>query len=83
MTTPIPALKPTSTGSEMKLATKPRRNAPATTRIAPTSKASAAEAAKSWTGSPSGLTAASADPARMARVVVVLTLSGREVPSTA
>ena len=33
----MPALKPISTGSEMKLATKPRRSSEASTRIAPTS----------------------------------------------
>ncbi|MNE58755.1 hypothetical protein D3C80_1538070 [compost metagenome] len=83
MTTPMPALKPTSTGSEMKLATKPRRSNPATIRIAPTIRASVAEPASKVAASPSGLIWPNAEPARMARVVVVLTLSGRDVPSTA
>ncbi|MNE69459.1 hypothetical protein D3C80_1651850 [compost metagenome] len=83
MTTPMPALNPTSTGSEMKLATKPSRSIPATIRIAPTISASVADAASNVAASPSGLIWPSAEPARMANVVVVLTLSGRELPSSA
>ncbi|MNP41868.1 hypothetical protein D3C76_1355940 [compost metagenome] len=76
-------MKPTSTGSEMKLATKPRRNKPAIVRIAPTNKASVADATSNSMGVPNGLARAITDPASMASVVVVLTLRGRDVPSTA
>jgi len=37
ITTPMPALNPISTGSEMKLATNPRRRIAATIRMAPPS----------------------------------------------
>ncbi|MNC49296.1 hypothetical protein D3C75_984660 [compost metagenome] len=80
---PMPALKPTSTGSEMKLATKPRRKAPANTRKTPTSTVRVAAAVASRAGSPAAPTSPSAVAVRMARVVVVLTLSGRELPSSA
>ena len=50
MTTPIPALNPTSTGSEMKFATKPSRRIQATTRIAPTINVSVAAARRSAAG---------------------------------
>ncbi len=83
MTTPIPALNPTSTGSEMKLATKPRRKTQATIRIAPTSRVSVAAARSSAAVSPVGTAGASAAPVRIAIVVVVLTLKTREVPSQA
>ena len=43
MTSPMPALNPISTGSEMKLATKPRRKSAASTRMAPTSSVSVAD----------------------------------------
>ena len=82
MTTPIPALKPTSTGSEMKLATKPSRRIDAATRIAPTSRVSVADARRSAAGSPAGAPASSA-PVRIASVVVVLTLKTRDVPRSA
>ena len=83
MTRPMPALKPVSTGVEMKLATKPRRSRPARIRIAPTSAASVAAAVTSRAGSPSGTTSPSWVPARMASVVVELTLSTRDEPSRA
>ena len=83
MTSPIPALKPISTGSEMKLATKPSRSSEASRRMAPTRKVSVAEALIKDAGSPSGATWPSWAAARMASVVVVLTLSGRDVPTTA
>ncbi|MDT4854921.1 hypothetical protein FQZ97_892490 [compost metagenome] len=82
MTIPMPALNPTNTGSEMKLATNPSRRRPASTRIAPTSNASVAAAVRRAAGVPDE-TSASAAPARMAMVVVVLTLRGREVPNRA
>ena len=83
MTSPIPALNPISTGSEMKFARNPSRSTPASTRMRPTSRASVAEAATSDAASPAGATAPSAAAVSMASVVVVLTLSGREVPTIA
>ena len=83
MTTPMPALNPTSTGSEMKLATKPRRKIQATIRMAPTSKVSVEAARSSAAESAVATAAASAAPVRIAIVVVVLTLKTREVPSSA
>ena len=83
ITRPMPALKPVSTGVEMKLATKPRRSTAAATSNTPTSSASVAVAVSSLAGSPSGTTSPSCVPARIARVVVELTLSTRELPSSA
>jgi hypothetical protein len=83
MTSPIPALKPVSTGSEIKLATTPRRSTAASISITPTRQASVAAAVSSAAGSPLGTTTASCAPVRIASVVVVLTLSGRELPRMA
>ena len=83
ITRPIPALKPVSTGVEMKFATKPRRSAAASISIAPTSTASVAVAVTSLAGSPSGTASPSCVPARIASVVVELTLSTRDEPSSA
>ena len=83
ITRPIPALNPVSTGSEMKSATKPRRNTPASTSIAPTRAVSVAAATSSRAGSPSGTANPSWVPARMASVVVELTLNTRDEPSSA
>ena len=83
MTTPMPALKPVSTDSEMKLPMKPRRSAPAASRMAPTSNASVPVAAISSATPPPGATRPSSAPVRIAMVVVVLTLSGRELPTKA
>ena len=47
MISPTPALKPVRTGSEMKLATTPRRRTEASTSMIPTRKASVAEATSS------------------------------------
>ena len=79
----MPALKPVSTGVEMKLATNPRRNSRANNSIAPTSAVSVAVAVTSFAGSPSGTTRPSCVPARIASVLVELTLSTREEPSSA
>jgi hypothetical protein len=79
----MPDLKPINTGSEMKLATKPKRNTDASTSIAPTSIARVAPAASNAAVPPSGTASPNAAAASMAMVVVVLTLSGREVPSSA
>jgi hypothetical protein len=51
--------------------------------ITPTSAASVAVAVTSLAGSPSGTTSPSCVPARMASVVVELTLSTRDEPSSA
>ena len=83
ITAPMPALNPTSTGSEMKLATKPSLQMEASTRIAPTMSVSSAQAESSVVGSPSGATMASSAPVRMASVVVVVALIGRDEPSIA
>src|SRR5262245_1275474 len=79
----MPALKPVSTGDEMKFATKPNRNSRANTNIAPTSAVSVAVAVTSFAGSPSGTASPSCVPARMASVVVELTLKTRDEPSSA
>ena len=83
ITRPMPALKPVSTGVEMKLATKPRRSSRASSSIAPTSAVSVAVAVTSLAGSPSGTTRPSCVPVRIASVVVELTLSTRDEPSSA
>jgi hypothetical protein len=83
ITRPIPALKPVSTGAEMKLATNPRRITLASSRIVPTRAVNVAVAVISVPGSLSGTTRASCVPVRMARVVVELTLSTRDEPSSA
>ena len=84
ITAPMPALNPTSTGSEMKLATKPSLQMEASIRIAPTMSVSSAQAESSIVGSPSGATMASSAPVRMASVVVVVVaLIGRDEPSIA
>ncbi len=79
----MPALKPVSTGAEMKLATNPRRSSLASSSIAPTSAVSVAVAVTSFAGSPSGTASPSCVPARIASVVVELTLSTRDEPSSA
>ncbi|MNY63883.1 hypothetical protein D3C86_2009090 [compost metagenome] len=76
-------MKPVSTGDEMKLATKPRRRAEAAIKSRPVSAVSVAAATSSRSGFPSGTTSASSLAVRIARVVVELTLSTREVPSRA
>ncbi len=83
MTRPMPALKPVRTGVEMKLATKPRRISRATSNIAPTRAVSVAVATRSRAGSPSGTASPSSVPARIANVVVELTLSTRDDPRKA
>jgi hypothetical protein len=78
MTSPMPALNPVSTGSEMKFVRKPRRNMRATSRIAPTRIASVAVAVSGSAEDPP-----IAAPVRIAMVVVVLRLRTVDVPSTA
>jgi hypothetical protein len=79
----MPALKPVSTGAEMKLATKPKRSKRASKRIRPTSATSVAVAVIRPAGLPSGTTRPSSVPARIARVVVELTESTCDEPSSA
>jgi hypothetical protein len=76
----MPALKPASTGEEMKSARNPSRSSPTATRIPPTSRASRAAVAAARPGSPATPASASAPAVRMEMVEVELTLSGREVP---
>src|SRR4051794_17899184 len=56
MTRPIPVLNPMRTGSEMKLARKPKRRRRATMSASPTRTVRVAVATASRTGSPSGTT---------------------------
>ena len=83
ITRPTPALKPVSTGSEMRLATTPRRNRPANSRNAPTRNAKVADAVSSAAGPPPEATWPRMLKAMMAMVEEVVTLRGRDVPITA
>ncbi len=83
ITNPIPALKPVSTGVEMKFATNPSFKSLARSSIAPTSAVSVAVAVTSFAGSPSGTTSPSCVAVRIASVAVELTLSTRDEPSSA
>ena len=83
MTRPIPALKPVRTGSEIRFATAPRRRRRATRRIAPTTTDRVAATVSGETPLPSGASVETWAPARIAIVVVVLMLSGREAPRRA
>ena len=67
----------------MKSATKPSRSTAARSSIAPTSAVSVAVAVSRRPGSPSGTASESSVPVRIASVVVELTLSTREEPSSA
>ena len=75
----MPALKPASTGCEMKSATQPSFTTPAMSRMIPASMASVVAA---WIAC-SGGTVATAAPVSAASVEVVETLSARLVPSSA
>jgi hypothetical protein len=83
ITKPTPALNPVSTGSEMKLARKPKRRMRAAMSIKPTSSERVADATRGL--SPGSALSASpiAVAHRIAIGVVVLTLSTRELPRTA
>jgi hypothetical protein len=83
MYSPMPALKPASTGEEMKSARNPRRSRPAAARKPPTSTASNDAVATARPGSPSAPASTSAPAVRMEMVEVELTLSGRELPTSA
>ena len=67
----------------MKFATKPSRSSDATSSMPPTRTLSVAVAPNRVAGSALGATAPSSAAVRMAIVVVVLTLRGRDVPSSA
>ncbi|BBT80326.1 hypothetical protein WP8S18E11_19920 [Aeromonas veronii] len=83
ITNPIPPLKPTSTGKEIKLATNPNRNTAASISNIPTSMVRVAVTVSSRSGSPSGTTIPNWVAVRMASVLVELTLSTLEEPSSA
>ena len=83
ITRPMPALKPVRTGVEMKLATNPRRSTVASISKTPTSAVSVATTVISFAGSPSGTARPSCVPVRIPRVVVELTLSTADEPSSA
>jgi hypothetical protein len=82
ISSPVPALNPASTGSEMKSARKPSLRAAATSRMAPvnTAKVATARIASSVV---SGAAEATATAVRAAIVDVVLTDSGRDLPTSA
>jgi len=83
ITNPMADLKPVRTGSEMKFATKPSLSTDAATSITPVRTASVALATIRAPESPPGTARPSSAATRIASVVVVLTLSGRDVPSSA
>jgi hypothetical protein len=83
MNSPMPALNPASTGEEMKSARNLRRSSPAPARMPPTSRASSDAVATARPGSVAAPASASAPAVRIDRVEVELTLSGRELPTSA
>ena len=80
MTSPMPALKPVSTGVDMKFATKPEPEDRRADQQHAGQRGQRRGCAVSLTGSPSGTTNPSCAPVRIASVVVELTLSTRDVP---
>ncbi len=83
ITSPMPALNPTSTGWDMKLATKPMRRNAASTSIAPASRASVPATTVACSGPAPRAASPIAVATRIAIVLVVETLSTRELPSRA
>ena len=83
ITRPMPDLNPVSTGSEMKLATKPSRSTAASHEQCADEDRERRAGHDQRAASPPGAARPSSAAARIAIVVVVLTLSGREVPSSA
>jgi hypothetical protein len=79
ISSPVPALNPASTGSEMKSARNPRLNAPATSRMTPVNTARVATTwiASSLVSAPADARAAAVNAAI---VDVVVTDSGRDLP---
>jgi hypothetical protein len=82
ISSPVPALKPACTGAEMKSATNPSRSSPASSSSPPASTARVDAATGTLAGSPAAA-AATAAAVSADSVEVVLTDSGREVPSSA
>ena len=78
----MPALKPASTGEEMKSARKPSRSKPAERRMTPVSAPSVA-ATRSGSSAVCGEADATATAVSAAMVDVVLTESERDVPRNA
>src|SRR5262245_66667449 len=83
ITRPTPALKPVSTGSEMRLATTPRRNKPANSRNAPTRNDKVADAVSSAAGPSPEATWPRMLTAMIDMVEEGVTLRGRDVRNTA
>ena len=83
ITRPIPALKPVSTGAEMKFATNPRLSSRASDQDHADQPGERRRRGDQLRRIAVGHHQASCVPARMASVVVELTLSTREVPSSA
>lgn len=82
MTTPTPALKPMRTGSETKLATNPRRSRRATIKTPPTRSASIAATAAGAAPLARAVSATTCAEVNIAISDVLVTLSGRELPSS-
>jgi hypothetical protein len=82
ISSPTPALKPARTGAEMKSAANPSRSTPAPSSSTPASAARVEAATSARDGSPPAAEATAA-AVSAARVEVVLTDSGREVPHSA
>jgi len=78
----MPALKPVSTGTEIRFATNPKRRTEARISRTPVRAVSVAVAVISRPGSPSGAAIPSCVAVRIARVVVELTLRTRDVPKS-
>ena len=81
MTTPTPASNPTNTGFEIKFARKPSRNSRARSKIPPTSNASVAATAVAPAPVICEEIATTSAAVSIAIAEVVVTLSGRELPS--
>jgi len=79
----MPALNPVSTGSEIRLATAPRRRMPASSRKPPTSSDRVVATAICVAASAPAANWLMVPATRMAMVEVVVTLSTRAVPNRA
>ena len=82
ISSPVPALNPARTGAEMKSARNPSRSTPVASSRIPLRAARVDAATSARSGSPPAAEATAA-AVRAARVEVVLTDRGREVPSRA
>ena len=83
ITIAMPALKPVSTGAEMKSARNPRRRAAAASRVTPTISVSADTSPTISVPLADGPALATAPATRIASVDVVVTLKRRDVPASA